>query len=77
MHLAVGFSSPRMKVRTSAAAVPGATSWIATRMPDVVFASASLSAAGRRAGEVTIRYSSPQLGTAAAVALVLARATVR
>ena len=51
-----------MNVRTSAAAVPGATSWMATTRPASCLAAASVSAAGRRAGEVTIRYSSPHGG---------------
>ena len=54
------FSSPRMNVRTSAAAVLGATSWMPTAKPAAVLEAASVSAAGRSVGEVTIRYSSPQ-----------------
>jgi hypothetical protein len=44
-----------MKVRTSPGAVPAATSWTVTRMPCAVFAAASVSAAGRSVGDVTIR----------------------
>ena len=70
-------SSPRMKVRTSAAAVPGATSWMPTAKPAAVLAAARVSAAGRRVGEVTIRYSSPQPACAgSAGAAARAAATV-